>query len=206
MNKVKPGAMFVDFLETIFLLSVIAFFVFYFIVEGNWSIAEEITKVSSSLSFFGAIFFLKLKKIKTEIREKKEKDESLDDIFTYFNKKDKLKSIISISLILISMSFINYFLGIDIKSEFNQILLTLFILYSWHFYLFRKRDSVVVRMYAIFLDKIIDSILMYFISILILIIPWFFNAYGYADILNAVITMIIMYIRHKLIFDLNDKK
>ncbi len=205
MNDVKPKEMIFDFLNTVFLLALIAFLVFYFIARDNWGVAEKIAKNAMNLSIFGILFLIKLKTIRIKLKRKKE-EESFDDIVVYFNRSDKIKSLFAILIISILMSLSSFFWGVDLKTSLSQIIVISLILYIWHIFLFRKRGSVAIRSYAIVLDSIVDSILIYFSPVLVLSISWFLSCYSPIDMFNALAILGILYLRHKILFLLNDKK
>lgn len=205
MSETKPKEMIFDFVNTMFLLALIAFCVFYFIVGNNWGVAEKIVKIAVNLSIFSILFLAKLKIIRHKTKYK-EKDESFDDIAVYFSHADKIKNLIIIFVILFLIFLISFFWSPDMNIAFVQIIWIFFILYFWHFYLFRKRDALKLRMYATILDETIDSVLIYFIPVIILSVSLLFNYYSALDIVNALVAMGILYLRHKLLFVLNEKK
>ena len=205
MNDVKPKEMFFDFLNTVFLLALIAFLVFYFIAKNNWGMAEKIAKNAMNLSVLGVLLLIKLKTIRIKFKNRKE-EESFDDIVVYFDRFDKIKSFLAILAILILMSLGSFFWGVDLKTSLTQIIIVFLVSYLWHIFLFRKRGSVAIRLYAIILDEIIDSILIYFSPVLVLSVSWLFSCYSSIDMFNALAVLGILYIRHKILFVLNDKK
>ncbi len=205
MNETKPKDMIFDFLHTVFLLALIAFCVFYFIVGNHWGVAEKIVKIAVNLSIFGILFLIKLKIVRRQIK-REEKNKSFDDISVYFSRADRIKNLIVIFVILALMSLSNFFWALDARIALVQILVIFILLYFWHIYLFRKRDALNMRMYATILDELVDSILIYFMPVIILSVSLFFNYYSAIDIVNALVVMGILYLRHKILFVLNEKK
>lgn len=205
MDKTRSKDMIFDFLNTVFLLVLIAFCVFYFIVGDNWAVAEKIVKISFSLSIFGILFLIKLKMVRREIKREKN-SKSFDDIAVYFSHGDKIKDLIIIFTILLLMFLGSFFWSPNLKISFWQILIIFLFLYFWHIYLFRKRDSSAVRMYATILDELVDSVFIYFTPIIVLSISLLYDSYSEMDIANALILISILYLRHKILFVLNDKK
>jgi hypothetical protein len=168
-------------------------------------VAEKIVKISVNLSIFGILLLIKLKILRHKIKHE-EKDKTFDDISVYFSRTDRIKNLIIILAILFLMFLSSFFWAPDMGVAFVQIFLVFIFLYFWHIYLFRKRDSLAVRMYATILDELIDSVLNYFMPIVILSTSLFFNYYSAIDIVNALLVLGILYLRHKILFVLNDKK
>ena len=207
MAQLQPKDIISDFLNMIFLLFLIAFSVFYFIIGDHWGTAEKIVKIAMNLSVFFIFFLFKVKIVLRKIKEEKEKENNdIYDIAVYFNKKDKRRSLISILFLILLMFLIAYFLSPDFNAAFWQLFVVFLFLFVWHIYLFTKRDSYSLRMYATVLMVLIDSLVIYFVPVIIFGISFFLDYYSFFDVINSILALVILSLRHKILFELNKKK
>ncbi len=206
-GKFKAWDMFSSFLDTVFLVFLIAFFVYFFIVLGNFDIATKIVQAAMLFSWVGLIFIVKWKAIKLKLR-KLNKDGYLDEIIVYFTIMDRLKDLFFIFIIPLFMFLLAYFLGDDgvEYTDWWQIIYVFIVFLTWHLILFRKRRVFNDLRCAVSKDKLRDELVVYFMPVLIFGIAFLHGYIDNIDLLQTLAVLIVGIYRHKMVLFFDYKK
>lgn len=136
----KARDMIFDFFETLFLIFLIAFVVFYFIVGDRLDLARHILKTVLPFAVFGIVFLSKMKYNRHELK-RLDNENSADQAVVYPTKamiKWDFRIIIFISFIILLIPFLNKTLSII---DALQVFLFGGVMYAWHRHLFFTKDS-----------------------------------------------------------------
>lgn len=197
-NNLKAKEMMLDFIDTVFLLLLISFCVFYFIVGDNFAAAQKIVKAAFAFSWVGVIFVLKFKFSKVHFR-KLSVESRLGEIVSYFDRIDRIKDlllILTIPFVLMGIALWDKSLNaIDLEQSFFVFLL----IYISHFILFRKKDDVSRLAYATNLDKLKDEVFVFFLPFFIILIAFANGVVDNLDVVQAFLVFALTYFRHKKI-------
>jgi len=191
-----------DFLETIFFLSCILFFIFYLFFGGHLDIAKKIFQTAAAVSVFGILLVIKWKFTKEQIR-KKEKEGGDSDIIAYLDKRDIMQDrifFISVPFFVVLVSiFVNVFNPLD----FLQAFTAMFYMSALHLILFSKRETNVDFVSLTELDKIKDETAIMFLSMILLIETLFGGGATIVDFAQIGFIYFSSYWWHKHIFNSN---
>lgn len=199
MHKIRAKDMFFDFLDTVFYIALILFFVFYIFLGGHFALAQQIIKTSMIIAVFIIMALINLR-VERAKKAKYEADGMIEDICNYIEKKDLIKDQFVVIAISLSTPIIASFFS---KVDRIDILQAMFVFLSvniWHFYLFRIRDSAAQIRYVTFGDEIADRILVTTLPILMLSLTLFNEGADIIDYAQAALVFGILYLWHKHIF------
>jgi len=192
---------FFDFIETVLIILLVAFLLFYFILGDRMSFAGQIVKMLVPFSFFGVLFIFKLK-ISRRLLRKVKGSGSSGDVVIYFTNKDKFKDLGVIIIIFLLLLMIPWFIDKTLYIEDNiQIASIVVVLYLWHRYLFRNRVGDGIEMYLNKIGLVFDGIVNYLLPLIIVLISISFLNLDVIDIIQSLITFFIFFIWHKVLFN-----
>lgn len=175
-GKMTAKDLFIDFLNLVFLISLIIFSLFYFVLEDNFHLALKFLRSLIPLSFFGLMLAFRLK-LNEKRRKKKEREGGLE-MELWLSYMDKAKSefflySLPITILFIPMAFTMTANILDILQA-----LTVFVLaYLWQRILFIKRGSFDREGISIKLkysDKIKGDVLTFSLPLIVLLLPSIF--------------------------------
>lgn len=133
----SPKDLILDFISLLFIVLLVVFCIFYFIAGDNFSAFSLFIKSMAPLAFLGIIFLVKLKMTRSEIR--KRRDENNTDIVLELNVMDKLISDIIVFFTPMLLGLLIY----EIKGSLGgadivELSLIFLIMFFWQKYLFAK--------------------------------------------------------------------
>ena len=195
----KARDMMFDFLETIFLICLISFVVFYFIVSDRLGQAEHILKTVLPFAVFGIVFLSKIKYNRHELKRLDRKN-TLDEAVIYPTAvliKWDIRVIILISLVILLIPFLDKTLSIV---DALQAFLFGGIMYAWHRHLFFTKDSDSP-------DKAIsraqvnrDEMLIFSLPIIVIIPALLARDINTLDTIQALAACVLMYVWRKYFY------
>ena len=195
----KAKDMIFDFLETLFLIVLISFIVFYFIVGDRLGLAEDIIKIVLPFAIFGILFLSKLKYSRHELKRLNRENTAEEAVIypTAALVKWDARVIIIISLIILLIPFFNKTLSII---DALQVFLFGGIMYVWHRHLFFSKGSKIP-------DKAIsraqmnkDEMLIFSLPIIVLIPCLLARDLNTLDIIQALVAVAFMFAWRKYFY------
>jgi len=196
----KPKEMILDFTQWVFSLTLVSFFIVYFIVGDRFTIFTDFfLKLAIPLGVAG-LFFLTMLKRRVKKMRKLQRDDVLSEILSYITKKDKIKDIIVIGLLpLLIMGIAIYDADFE-ASDVIQAVGVAFIMLVWHRMLFREREVASKIIYLTNFDKYKDELVIFFIPVLVMIIGAKGGTLDVVDWLQAGFSFTVLYVWHHFIF------
>jgi len=126
-----------DFLNLIFIVVLVILCIFYFIAGDNFSAFSLFLKSMVPLAFIGIIFLVKLKMTRSEIR--KRRDENNTEIVLELNVMDKLIADVVVFFTPILLGLLIYKIKGSLGgAEVIEISIVFLIMFFWQKYIFRK--------------------------------------------------------------------
>ena len=180
----NPKQLFLDFLDTMFAIGLSIFAFLYFIAGDNLWIAKRTVETLAPIAYFSIFFFIKLKFVKKDYH-KFVKEDNLEEIIFYATKKDRLMDKTVAVLLGIIIVLISRFVGVIYMEDIVQGVGVVLFLLAWHFYLFRKHESVNEMRYITRFDKILDQIVVFVLPIFIYAISLSFMDADTLDVIQA---------------------
>lgn len=199
MSDTKPKEMIFDFLQTVFTLLLIAFCVYYFIVEGKFFTSSEALKSLFTIALFGFMFLFKLKKEKIEAQRQKDKA-AWDEIALVFTRSEYAQNVFWGLASVFSLLCLAWLDGAVDKLSVLYFLCVSGILAGWHFWLFRRRYDCSLQRYATNIQVVYDRLVVYFMPVLMSVMAWGGGGIDILRILQIFSVFIILYIRHHIVF------
>lgn len=127
----------IDFLNFIFLIAIISFFIVFFIVGDRFFAFSQFIKTLMPLAIFTLIFLIKIKLTRTKL--KKRKHENNMEITLYLTYFDKLKFDILIYSTPIIITGIAFTINKTITlTDIIQAIIVFLIMYIWQIILLKK--------------------------------------------------------------------
>lgn len=195
---IKAKFLILDFINLLFELSVIAFFVFYIVLGDRFEMIVKIVQSYGPLLFFYLFFSFgfrfnrsRFKKFKTEF--------ALDEILIYLSPQDILKDRLVIFLTSVFIVLLPYFSSTFNYVDILQGVLVFAYLYLAHFFIFRSKDNsamVTLNNY----DKIKDQVAIYFLPFLMFAVALVISEVDKIDIFQSVSAFLFMMLWHFWIF------
>ena len=188
----KAKDMMFDFVETLFLILLITFIVFYFIVGNRLGLAEDIIKTVIPFAIFGILFLSKLKYSRHELR-RLDRESTAEEAVIYPTAilvKWNIRVIIIISFIILLIPFFNKTLSII---DALQAFVFGGPMYVWHRYLFfskgsKSPDKAISRAQ---MNK--DEMLIFSLPIIVLLPPLLARDLNTLDIIQALAAIGLMF-------------
>lgn len=164
----KPKEYAFEFLETIFFIALILFFVFYLFLGGHYELAKSIFLIGGTLSLLGLFFVKKFKIARQEI-EKLQSSGRDESVLFYLLPKDVFWDrtaimVISILVLVIPMAFNKLAVNDAIISGTVFLFMTL-----WRIILFRKRDLSQELVSLTKTDSLRDETVVFLLPIVLLL-------------------------------------
>lgn len=195
----KAKELLLDFTAFIFLLSIIIFSVSYFIIGGRMEFVTNLMRSLVPFSYFGLVFVFKGNSLKKQYFKFK-LENSYDEPIVYLTKTEWKQSFFA----NIITAFLVFLAAIIDKSvdptDFLQTIFTFAYLTSIDIFLFRKRDNMVMEMYATRIDKIIHELSIYFLPIVIYSLPFILNPPNIIDFLQSLFAFLMAFLKHRVLF------
>jgi len=188
-----------DFIETIFLILLISFIVFYFIVGDRLGVAEDVIKTVLPFAIFGLLFLSKLKYSRHELKWLDRKSTAEEAVIypTAALVKWDTRVIIIISLILLLIPFFNKTLSII---DALQVFVFATLMYIWHRHLFFSKGSKIP-------DKAInraqinkDEMFIFSLPIIVLVPPLLARDLNTLDVIQALVAITLMFAWRKYFY------
>ncbi len=127
----------IDFINYVFMLILISVFILYFIAENHFKEFLEILRSLMPLSFFTLALLIKFKL--SRMQAEKSNRDGLGEIILYLNSFDKMWSEFIVFLLPLVICLIAFlFLGEIDFVDIVQAIVSFFIIYAWHNYIFKK--------------------------------------------------------------------
>ena len=188
-----------DFLETIFLILLISFIIFYFIVGNRLELAENILKTVLPFAVFGILFLSKMKYNRLDLK-RLNRGSTADEAEIYPTPvliKWDVRMIVIISLIIILIPFFNKTLSII---DALQAFIFGGLMYAWHRYLFftkgsKAPDKAISRVQ---INK--DEMFIFSLPIIVLIPPMLARGLNTLDIIQALVAIALMFAWRKYFY------
>ncbi|OGF25517.1 hypothetical protein A2331_01465 [Candidatus Falkowbacteria bacterium RIFOXYB2_FULL_34_18] len=129
-----------DFINFVFFIALVAFFIYYIILGDRFEAATKLMKFAGQASFFGILFFVRLNIYLQKIKKMVENGERfMDRMFIfYLTMWDKTVSEIIVFLLPILIIIIAYFGGEVTHLDFFQALVVFSLAFFWHTLFFNK--------------------------------------------------------------------
>ena len=195
----KASDMIFDFLETLFLIFLISFVVFYFIAGDRLELAGHILKIIFPFAVFGIVFLSKIKFNQRELR-RLNREGAAGKAVIYPTKvliKWDLRVIIIISFIILLIPFVNKTFSII---DALQAFVFGGVMYAWHQHLFFTKDSpnpdkAITRAQV---NK--DEIFIFLLPIIVLIPSLLARRVNELDIIQAIAALALMFAWRKYFY------
>lgn len=137
----KAKDIIIDFINHIFLLGIIAFFIFFFTIGDRFETFVEIMRSFAPIAIFIFIFLVMVKIRRMKIKEKIKDGGETDEIVLRLTYFDELKGDILIFLLPIVILLIAFFIeGFVALSGIIQAGVAFLLMYFWKKILFKNRD------------------------------------------------------------------
>lgn len=198
----KPKDMVIDFLNTAFLIILIALCIFFFIVEDYFFVAAQMGKAVFASALMGIVFLLKFKVEKNKINHLKQY-EALGEVAVYFTNIDIYKNLfLSIAAVLSIIVFALINGKIDSLSILYVMIISVIVGF-WHFILFHRKDDNIQMYYATNGQVINDKLIMFLLPVIMMVLTVFKEGVNLLRILQILGVFSVLYLRHWLIFKKN---
>ena len=188
-----------DFINYLFLLGLIIFFLLYIILGDRFAFFIEFFKSIVPLAFFG-IPFLIIIKFRRESCKKYRKEDKLNEIILYLNKLDKLKDkivIVFAALLIIVIAIIDG----DINTiDIVQAIVFFIIIFFWRLILFKRKDELSGLSYITLFDKVKDEFVVFLMPIIIIAIALLGKEINLVDFFQALVAFLIIFGWHMIMF------
>lgn len=188
-----------DFINYLFLLGLIIFFLLYIILGDRFAFFTEFFKSIVPLAFFGVPFLIIIK-LRRESCKKYRKEDKLNEIILYLSKLDKLKDkivIISAALLIIVIAIIDG----DINTiDIAQAIIFFITIFFWRLILFRRKDELSGLSYITLFDKVKDEVVVFLMPIIIIAIALLGKEVNLVDFFQALVTFLIIFGWHMIMF------
>ena len=189
----------IDFVNYLFLILIGVFMLFYVVFGNRLDFFAEILNLLMALSFFAFVFLIILK-IKRRQIKKYAKEDMVNEIVVYISPTDIL---IDRFIILASLSAVIAiaYIGGDINiADFFQAFIPTITLLFWRQYLFKSGLGINKSISLTRLDKAKDEIIIFFLPIVLLIIPALGRTTDSVDAYQAAALLLILFFGHYRIF------
>jgi len=186
----------IDFVNFVFFIGLIVFFILYIIVGDRVGIFSQIAKMLIPVSYFFGMFILALKSDQDKY-EKFRKEDKLDEIIVYLDRVDSIKDIIVIIIMCVVIIFLGMIEGLG-AVDFLQAASSFVYMYLWHLLIFRKKEDQGNIQYMTNFDKIKDRIAIFFLPLLIMGVAMASGPTLVSDMFQAGAALLIMLSWRKL--------
>lgn len=186
----------IDFLNFAFFLGLVIFIILYIVVGDRIDIFTKIAKMLIPVSYFMAMFLLALRSDEEKF-EKFRKEDKLDEIVKYLDRVDSVKDIVVIIILSVVIVFLGMIEGVN-PIDIVQALTCLVILNLWHVIIFRKKEDLAGLQYMTNFDVMKDRVVIFLLPLIVLAIPFSSGEVGTVDIVQAIVSLAIMYGWRKL--------
>jgi hypothetical protein len=190
--------LFFDFLETVLLIALTTFVIFYFIIGDRLYIAQRFINLILPLSVVAIPFILKIKLSRRQIR-KFQNESAMDEVAVYPRLRYidwDIRFAVLVPLMLVLIPFI---LSSLTTEDIVQAFLSGILMAVWHFHIFKDSAGRGLPQLTR-LDIIKDQIAIYLMPVLILIVPMLGANVDYIDAIQVIFFFVFMYIWRQLMF------
>lgn len=137
----KAKDVIIDFINHIFLLSMVAFFIFWFTVGDRFEAFAELMRSLVPIGIFGFIFLVMIKIKRMKMKERRRNSEEDAEIVLRLTYFDESRGDILIFLLPIIILLIAFFIdGFVATADVIQAAFAFLLMYLWKSALFKKRD------------------------------------------------------------------
>lgn len=137
----KAKDIIIDFINHLFLLFIVAFFIFWFIVGDRFEAFTELMRSLVPVGIFGFIFLVMIKIKRMKLKERRRNNEEDAEIVLRLSYFDESKGDILIFLLPIIILLVAFFIdGAVSFSDIIQAVVAFILMYLWKSALFKKRD------------------------------------------------------------------
>lgn len=196
--KMRAKDMFFDFLETIFSIVLVLFFIFYLFFWDHFDLAEKIFKTAGVLSIIGLFLVFKIRLSREKM--KKYEKEGNNDILNYLEKKDIRNDRIVVLFISLVVLFIPLFFDSLIFFDVVQSLTVMFFMFTMHLIIFSKREGNQEIVIVTKNDETKDSLVIFFIPIILLVESLFVGGVNLSDYFQIFVAFIGFNLWHQYLF------
>jgi len=136
----KAKDLFFDFINHVFLLSLVGFVIFFFIVGDRFGKFVEVMRSLMPVAIFGIIFLVMLKIKRMKFKQRQKSGNEYEEIVLYLSYFDELKCDILVFLLPIAILIIPFIKYGDIAAtDIAQASVAFSLMYLWRKILFKKR-------------------------------------------------------------------
>ena len=191
--------MIIEFVNTVFLIILIYFSLFYYILGNALGEFYGMLKFIAPLALFASPLVYIFRERRPQYKKLK-KEDTLNEVINYIAHTDIILDriiIITLPLILLGISIYNFYFGaVDLIQAFVVIL----ILLGRHLMLFFKRENTERIMQITNFDKLKDEIVLFSLPLIIMSVGAGLRSINTIDYFQAVTAFVIMYVWHKYLF------
>lgn len=196
---------FFEFLETVFLIALILFFIFYLFLGGYANVAKKIMQTLGIMSIGGMLFIIRLKIARYRMR-KFEKESQDEDVVAYISRQDRIKDKIAIAASAFLLLPAAY-LGSRLNSlDVIQALSAVFYMFLWRLFLYYNKDKESRFIPLNKKDEINDRTAIFFLPLVLLAETFFAYGADIADIFQVMLVFSCLHFWHRKFFKLSEYK
>lgn len=130
----------IDFINLVFIVILIGFFLVFFIVPENFAAFRETIIALSPGAFFMLVAMVKIKLVRQKLKRMKQNDDYNDEVILYLSHWDKLISEAVVFGTPVALSLLIYFVANKVVViDVIIISLVFIIMYGWQKYLWSKQ-------------------------------------------------------------------
>lgn len=199
IRELGAKEMIIEFVNTVFLIFLIYFSLFYYILGDALGEFNRILKLIAPLALFASPLVYIFRERRPQYKKFK-KENTLNEVINYITRNDIiLDRVIIITLPLIILGISIYDLHLQ-ATDLIQAFVVFLIMLGRHLMFFFKRENIERIIQVTNFDKMKDEIIIFSLPLLVMSVGSALRSINKTDYFQAVTVFVVMYAWHKYLF------
>ncbi len=194
-----PKDLIIEFVNTVFLILLVTFVIFYFIVGKRYAVAAEMVKMAMPLVLFVIVLLFKTKEHRYKARRLRS-DNTEDEVVFYPSNKTITIDRFVIIFIIIFIILVPIIDGRIFFEDFCQSIIIGLLLFAWHRHLFITSKAGIENIGITRKQKGQDEVIIFLIPVIVLGIALINRDIDYTDLAQALIPFALYFLWRQYMF------